>query len=297
VKKIVLFKYRLLFIWLGLAHLLLFKFWPMLGLSIAFQEYSIGNGFFDGPWVGAEHFLTFFNNPNFSQVFINTVIISCYRLFFVFFPPILLAILLNEVAGNWFKKLVQTLVYLPHFLSWVIIYGICFIMLSEGNGLFNQWIRQSGGEAIGFLTSEEWFRAIIVSTDIWKDTGWGTIIYLAALTGINPQLYEAAVMDGANKWKQIWHITIPGLMPVIFLMFVLRLAHILDGGLEQILVFYNPLVYSVGDIIDTWVYRMGILEGRMSLAAAVGLFKSVIALALVLGANRLSKKITGSGVW
>jgi putative aldouronate transport system permease protein len=216
---------------------------------------------------------------------------------FGFLPPIALAIMLNEVVVGWYKKWVQTVTYLPHFLSWVILYGISFAFLSEGSGLVNQWIKALGGDSIGFLVSEQWFRTLIVGTDMWKDTGWGTIIYLAAITGINPSLYEAAVMDGAGKLKQIWHITLPGIAPVIVLMFIMRLGHVLDAGMEQILVFYNPLVYSVGDIIDTWTYRMGILGGRFSLATAVGLFKSLIGLILVVTANRVARKMNGSGIW
>lgn len=290
------YKYRYIFIWFGLLYFIVFKYWPMYGVLIAFQDYRIGAGFTDGPWVGFKHFKVFFDNPDFTQILINTVLISVYRLLFGFFPPIILAILLNEVMVTRFKKAIQTMTYLPHFLSWVIIYGVVLAFLSEGSGLVNQWLRGMDQDTIPFLTSKEWFRSLIVASDMWKDTGWGTIIYLAALTGINPQLYEAAIVDGANKWRQIVHITLPGLAPIMVLLFILRLGHILDAGMEQILVFYNPLVYSVGDIIDTWAYRMGILEGRLSLASAVGFFKSVIGLVLVLLANQLAKKYD-SQIW
>lgn len=290
------YKYRYIFIWIGVLYFIIFKYLPMYGVLIAFQDYRIGGGFVDGPWVGFKHFITFFENPDFTQILINTVLISIYRLLFGFFPPIILAILLNEVVFTRFKKAIQTLTYLPHFLSWVIIYGVAIAFLSEGSGLVNQWLRGMDQETIAFLTSKEWFRSLIVASDMWKDTGWGTIIFLAALTGINPQLYEAAIVDGANKWRQILHITLPGIAPVMVLLFILRLGNILDAGMEQILVFYNPLVYSVGDIIDTWAYRMGILEGRLSLASAVGFFKSVIGLVLILAANQLAKKYD-SQIW
>jgi len=291
------YKFRFLFIWAGLVYFIVFKYWPMYGLAIAFQNYVPGQGFMAGPWVGLTHFRSFLDNPDFTQVFVNTVLISLYRLVFGFFPPILLAVLLNEATKNWFKKTVQAFSYVPHFFSWVIIYGIAFAFLSESAGLVNMWLKQLGIQPVSFLISEEWFRSVLVATDMWKDSGWGTIIYMAAITGINPSLYEAAVMDGANKWKQIWHITLPGIAPVIVLLFILRLGHILDAGLEQILVFYHPLVYSVGDIIDTWTYRMGIQEARYSLASAVGLLKSVIGLTLVVSVNSIAKRIGGSGVW
>ncbi|WP_135548844.1 ABC transporter permease [Paenibacillus cymbidii] len=296
-KTIYRYKYRLLFIYIGLLYFVVFKYLPMIGLIISFQNYKLGAGFFDGPWVGFKHFADFLGNPDFLQKLVNTLIISLYVLIFTFFPPIIVAILLNEVTRAKFKKTVQTLIYLPHFLSWVIIYGIAFAFLSESGGLVNQLIKGLGGDTIGFITSENWFRSVLVGTDMWKETGWGTIIFLAAITGINPHLYEAAVMDGANKWRQIIHVTLPCMMPVITLMLIIRLGHILDVSMEQILVFYNPLVYSVGDIIDTWVYRIGIMEGRFSFASAVGLFKSVVALILVWGANRLSKRFSGSGIW
>jgi putative aldouronate transport system permease protein len=269
----------------------------MYGLVIAFQDYQIGNSFLSGPWVGLAHFHTFFENPDFTRVITNTLLISLYRLIFIFFPPIILAILLNEVLKNWFKRWVQTLTYLPHFLSWVIIYGITFSFLSEGTGLVNQWIKDMGFSTVDFMQSEHWFRSIIVMTDVWKDTGWSTIIYMASIAAINPELYEAAKIDGSSKWRQIWHVTIPGIAPVIILLLIIRLGHIMDAGLEQILVFYNPLVYSVGDIIDTWTYRMGILEGRYSLAAAVGVFKSAVGLLLIMGANWLARRWNDSGIW
>lgn len=291
------YKYRMLFIWIGMIYFIIYKYWPMYGLAIAFQDYRLGHGFLDGPWVGFKHFKLFFENPDFVQTLWNTIIISVYRMVFGFFPPIVLAILLNEVRQMWFKRWVQTLTYIPHFLSWVIVYGIFYIFLSQGSGLLNQLIKGVGGKAIPFMQSSDWFRSVLVVSDLWKDLGWGTIIYLAALAGISPSLYEAAIVDGANKWRQILNITLPGIAPVMVLLFILRLGHILDAGMEQILVFYNPLVYSVSDIIDTWAYRTGILEGRFSLATAVGLFKSFIGLILVCGADRIAKRFGQSGVW
>ncbi len=296
-KRLARYKVRLIFIWIGLCYFIVFKYVPMYGLVIAFQNYRIGNAFLHGPWVGFDHFATFFENPDFTRVIRNTLLISLYRLVFTFFPPIVLAILLNEVTRSWFKRWVQTLTYLPHFLSWVIIYGITFAFLSEGTGLVNQWIKQLGFSTIGFLQSEEWFRTILVSTDLWKDLGWSTIIYMASIASINPELYEAANIDGAGKRRQIWHVTLPGIGSVIILLFIIRLGHVMDAGLEQILVFYNPLVYAVGDIIDTWTYRMGIMEGRYSLASAVGVFKSLVGLALIIGANWIARRWNDSGIW
>ncbi len=291
------YKVRLAFIAVVLAYFAVYKYGPMYGLIIAFQDYQIGAGFTESPWVGLEHFRSFLENPDFTRVFWNTALISAYRIAFGFFPPVVLALLLNEVMHRTYQRWIQTLTYLPHFLSWVIIYGMAFAFLSEGRGLVNEWIRGWGGQSINFLTSEAWFRSLLVISDIWKDTGWGAIIYLAAIFGINPQLYEAAITDGAGRWRQIWHITLPGIAPVIILLFILRLGHVLDAGMEQVLVFYNPLVYSVGDILDTWAYRMGILEGRFSLAAAVGLFKSVVGLLLVFAANRLANRWGDGGIW
>ena len=208
----------------------------------------------------------------------------------------MLALLLNECRVRWLKSIVQTLTYMPHFLSWVIIFGILLTLFSQNGGLLNRWIVEAGGQSIPFLTSTDYFRSILVGSEVWQNLGWGAIIYLAAMAGIDPTLYEAAKVDGASRLRMIWHITLPGIRSIIILLFILKLGHLLDAGFDQIYILYNIQVYPVADILDTWVYRTGLQQLNFSLASAVGLFKSVIGLILVLGANRLAKK-WGEGIW
>lgn len=291
------YKFRYLLILPGLLYILVFKYGSLYGIVIAFQDFSPFKGIWGSEWVGLKWFRVFWESPDFQRVLGNTVVISLLKIGLGMTPDILVALLLNEVRKMWFKRLVQTLTYMPHFLSWIIIYGIVIAFLSPTNGLINFTLKEWGGEPIAFLTSNDWFRWILVFSDIWKDIGWGAIIYLAALTAVGPQLYEAAVMDGASRWKQTWHITLPGIRNVIVLMLILRLGNFMDAGFTQIYAMYNPLVYDSVDIIDTWVYRKGIVENNFSLATAVGLFKSIIGTLLVLGANKLAKKYTDSGIW
>ncbi|WP_409340266.1 ABC transporter permease [Paenibacillus sp. MBLB4367] len=281
----------------GIVYLVVFKYLPMWGIVIAFQNYSVFTGIRASEWVGIAHFQEMFTNPEFFRIFRNTLLISLYKLVWGFPGPIVLAILLNEVRRAWFKRSIQTLVYLPHFLSWVIIGGILINVLSPTEGIVNRIIQMFGLEPVFFLADPGWFRSVLVVSDIWKEVGWGAIIYLAALAGIDPQQYEAAIIDGANKWRQIWHITLPALLSTIVILFVLRLGHVLDVGFEQIFVLYHPIVYEVSDVIETFVYRVGITQGQFSFSTAVGLFKSVIGLILVVAANRLAKKLGQSGIW
>jgi len=202
-------------------------------------------------------------------------------------------LLLNECRLTWMRRWVQTLSYMPHFLSWVIIFGITGAFLSESTGLVNRWLEQLTGHTVGFLTSTDWFRSVLVGTEVWKDMGWGAIIYLAAMVGIDPSRYEVARVDGANRLRQIWHITLPGIRNVIILLLVLRLGHVLEAGFEQVYIFYNLQVYPVADILDTWVFRTGLENLNFSLAAAAGLFKSIIGLVLILAANRIAKRWDG----
>jgi putative aldouronate transport system permease protein len=211
--------------------------------------------------------------------------------------PIILALLLNEVFHKGFKRIIQTISYLPHFLSWVIIYAILLALLAPARGLINQIVISFGGQAIPFLTDPGWFLGVIITSDIWKEVGWGAIIYLAALTSISPDLYEAAAIDGANRFQQILYISLPGIVPVVLLMFILRMGYILDAGFDQIYILYNPLVYESSDIIDTWVFRNGIEEFRFSLSTAASVFKSVFGLGLLLMAHRLARRASGKGIW
>jgi len=281
----------------GIAFLLLFKYTPMYGIVIAFKDFNIFEGMAASPWVGFHHFEKLFASESFLQVFRNTLIISVYKIVFLFPLPIIIAILLNELRNMIFKRSIQTLIYLPHFLSWVIVSGLFIDLLSVNGGMVNQWITALGGEPIKFFLDSSVFRSVIVASAGWKETGWSTIVYLAALTSIDPQLYEAAKMDGAGKWKSTLHITLPGLIPIILLMFILRLGSVLEAGTEQVLVMYNPSVYNVADIIGTYVYRIGLGEQDYSFSTAVGLFESVIAFILIVTGNSLSRKYLHRGIW
>ena len=281
----------------GLALILLFCYVPMYGVSIAFQEFSIFKGFQDSPWVGLLQFERLFRTPSFPYVIRNTLLISLYKLLFGFPAPIVLALLLNEMRSTFYKRFTQTILYLPYFISWVIMAGLIQTFLSPSNGVINDLIRMTGGEPVNFLIEKGMFRSILVITDIYKNVGWGTIIYLAALSGVPLGLYEAAMLDGASKWRQAWHITLPSIRNVVVIMLILSLGNILNAGFDQVFLLYNPPVYEVADIIDTFVYRKGIVETRYSLVTAAGLFKSLISLLLIVGANKLAHWIGDEGVW
>ncbi|WP_010274148.1 ABC transporter permease [Paenibacillus senegalensis] len=281
----------------GLIFLLIFKYTPMYGIIIAFKDFNIFQGFAASPWVGLANFERLFSSPAFFNVFKNTLLISIYKIVFLFPLPIIVAILMNELRNMIFKRTIQTIVYLPHFLSWVIVSGLFLDLLSTNGGLINRMIAALGGEPIAFFMNQEIFRSVLITSAGWKEVGWNTIVYLAALAGIDPQLYEAAKIDGANKFKQIIHITLPGLTPIILLMFILRLGNILEAGTEQILVMYNPMVYSVADVIGTYVYRIGLGEQDYSFSTAVGLFDSVIGFFLIITGNALARKYLQRGIW
>jgi len=280
----------------GILHFVVFKYIPMFGNVIAFQNYNIFQGVFESPWVGWFHFERMFLYPEFYEILKNTLVISFYSIVFGFPAPLVLALLLNELRQSWIKRPVQTLLYLPHFLSWVIVSGI-FTQLLNPTGVVNKLLASYGIERIDFLTNPDTFVGMIVSLGIWKEVGWGMIIYLAALAGINPNLYEAAMVDGANRWRRMWHITLPSLLPSIVVLFLLRIGNLLDANVEQMLVFMNPLVRDVGEVIDTYVYSVGLLSAQFSYTTAIGLFKSVIGIALVVGLNQLSRKTTGESIY
>lgn len=296
-KRILAYRYLYLMLLPAIVYYGVFHYYPMYGALIAFKQFSITKGILGSPWVGFKHFEYLFGLDKFWQVFWNTIIISLYRLVFGFPLPLVMAVLLNEVRKMAFKKTVQTIVYLPHFISWVIMGGLLISLLSTDSGVVNNVIRSLGGEPVGFLTDESYFRSTLVWSMIWKEFGWNTIIYMAALAGVNPQLYEAAVMDGANRWRRIWHITLPSIRSTIIILLILRIGSLMEAGFEQIFVLYHPGVYSTADIIDTYVYRIGLTEGRFSIAAAVGLFKSVINFVLLVTANRLSRMMGEQGIY
>jgi putative aldouronate transport system permease protein len=295
-----IWKFRAFYLMLlpGLIWYLIFRYLPMYGVVIAFKDFNPSQGILGSPpadpWY--KHFAIFFRSPYFTQLLANTFIISLSKIAFGMFPPLILALLLNECRAGWFRRWVQTLSYMPHFLSWVIIYGILLALFGQTSGLINRWIIDAGGRAIPFLTSPDYFRGVVVLSDIWQNLGWGAIIYLAAIAGIDPALYEAGRVDGANRLQLIWNITIPGIRNVFILLLILRVGYILDAGFEQIYILYNPQVYRVADILDTWVFRTGLEQLNFSLAAAVGLFKSVIGMLLVITANHLAKRWEG-GIW
>ncbi|TBL79149.1 ABC transporter permease [Paenibacillus thalictri] len=281
----------------GLLYFLIFKYMPMWGVVISFQDYSPYMGFTGSKWVGFEHFQRFFGNPDFWLLFRNTMAISVLNLLFFFPLPIVLSLLLNEVGKPVFKKTFQSVVYLPHFLSWVIIAGITFLMLSQSEGMVNKLLQALELDKVDFLTNPKFFWVMLTLQSIWKEAGWGTIIFLAAIAGIDPQLYEAARMDGASRFQQMMNITLPSIKNIIFILFILRLGNILDVGFEQVFLMMNGAVSKVGEVFDTYVYRVGIQQAQFSYSTAVGLFKSVIGFLLVISANKLAKKFGEEGVY
>ncbi|UPK46695.1 ABC transporter permease [Paenibacillus pabuli] len=260
----------------GLIIIIVFGYIPMAGLSIAFQNFSPIAGFKNMNWVGLDNFKYLFDLPGFSQVVWNTVFISAMKIVSGLVIPVLVALLLNEVRKTGFKRTIQTVIYMPHFFSWVILAGIIVDVLSPSTGIVNMLLKAVGVEPVQFLASNEWFPYILVITDQWKEFGFGTIIYLAALTNIDKSLYEASVMDGAGRWKQTWHITLPGIRPIVILMVTLSLGNVLNGGFDQVFNLYNPLVYESGDILDTMIYRIGLQDAQYSVSTALGLIKSVV---------------------
>jgi putative aldouronate transport system permease protein len=289
-----LIQYRVLYFMLlpGIVYFIIFHYIPMYGVTLAFKDFIIKEGIIGSPWVGLKHFEKAFTDPYFFQILKNTLLISIYKLIFGFPVPIIFAILVNEVSSLRFRKAVQTASYLPHFISWVVMGGI-FIMIFSFNGPINELIKLFGGNPVLFMADERYFRSLLVVTDIFKSFGWGSIIYFAAISGIDPQLYEAAVIDGAGRWKRTTMITLPMLVPVIAIMLILSMSSILDAGFDQIFNMYNSSVLNVSDIIDTYVYRKGLVEMQYSYSSAVGLFKSLIALILVLVVNRIVRAVGG----
>jgi putative aldouronate transport system permease protein len=281
----------------GLIWYLIFCYGPMSGLVIAFQDFSPFRGIANSKWVGFMWFKQFFDSQFVWRLISNTILLNFYNVIFSFPVPIILALLLNEVQHNWYKKAAQTISYLPHFVSTVVVVGMMANFLSPVGGIVNLIIESLGGEKINFLIKPEWFRTLYISSGIWQGAGWGSIIYLAALSGIDVELYEAAIVDGANKWKQLWYISIPGILPTIIIMLIMNLGHILSVGYEKIILLYNSATYETADVINTYVYRRGIVSGEYSFGTAVGLFQSVINFIFVIAANRLSRKLTDISLW
>jgi putative aldouronate transport system permease protein len=292
-------KYKQLFIMFipALIFYIVFRYAPLYGIIIAFKDYRFNLGILGSEWVGLENFIDLFSVPSFKEVFFNTIIISFYKLMLGFPAPIIFAILLNEVRNQRYKRIVQTVSYLPHFLSWVILGGIFIQFLSPSDGPINILLKQLGFKPIYFIADVKWFRSILVTTSIWKDFGWSSIVFLAALSGINPELYEAAEIDGANRLQRIIHVTLPALTPVITIMLIFAIGKLITDDFDQIFNLYNPAVYKVGDVLSTYTYRVGLVQMRYSYATAVGLFKNIISFTLVLSANAVTKRINEYGLW
>lgn len=293
------YKYRYIYVLLipGLLFFLIFKLIPIFGLVLAFQDFSPFHGVFESTWVGFKHFKDLFANKYFYTMLRNTLVINLMLLILYFPIPIILALMLNEVRHDLFKRLNQSIVYLPHFLSWVVIVGMTFFLISADVGLVNKALNHLGYEPISFLTNPNYFWGIITSQNIWKDAGWGTIIFLASIAGVDPERYESAVIDGAGRIRQIWHITLPAIRPVIIILLILRLGNFADVGFEQIILMMNPLVMDVAEIFDTYSYNHGILRGRISIGITVGMFKGIVGLVLIVTANYIVKKLGQEGIY
>ncbi|MDI4649547.1 ABC transporter permease [Cohnella hashimotonis] len=265
----------------GVVILFVYSYIPMVGITIAFQKFDPIKGLFGSEWTGTDNFRYVIQMPDIVQVLWNTVFIASMKIAAGLIVPIIVALLLNELKNQLVKRGVQTLIYLPHFLSWVILGGILIDILSPSQGIVAQLFKAMGLDPIFFLGSNQWFPFVIVLSDIWKEFGFGTIVFLAAITGINPSLYEAAIMDGASHWRQTWHVTLPGMMPIIVLMATLSLGNVLNAGFDQIFNLYGPVVYESGDILDTLIYRMGLIDAQFGVATAIGLLKSVVSTILI----------------
>lgn len=286
-----------------IVYYIVFRYMPIFGLVISFQDFrplagqSVIRSIFNSEYLGLKHFIDFFGSLYGMQILLNTFLISLYKIVFGFPAPIILALMLNEVKKERFKKFVQSISYLPHFISWVILAGIVRFIFSPDYGIIVPLFRALGKPVINFLGDNAYFRSLLVMTDIWQSVGWGSIVYLAAITGLDAQLYEAASIDGAGKLQQLFHITLPGIASTVVVMFILRVGNILNAGFDQVFNLYNPAVYEVGDIIDTYVYRVGLEQFEFSYTSAVGFFKSVFGFAMVMMTNHLAHLLGEEGIW
>ncbi len=291
------FKWLYLLLLPGVIYFALFRYGPMYGAIIAFKDYVPFLGIADSPWVGTEHFASFFASPDFPRLLANTLILALLSLVIAFPLTIVVALLLNELRINLVKRSVQTLIYVPHFLSWTVVASLTYLLFALDIGPLFQAINGVLGTDINFLTDPAWFRPIIVLQDIWKNTGWGTIIFLAALASVDQEQYEAAIIDGAGRFQRVWHITLPSIMPTVVVMLVLQMGQVLNTGFEQIYLMTNSLNRQVADVFDTYVYFMGITQGSYSYSTAVGLFKALVGVVLIFGANWLARRFNQTGIF
>lgn len=289
-------KYVYLMLLPVMAYYIIFHYGPMYGVIIAFKDFAPAAGIIGSPWVGFMWFRDFFNSYYFWRLIRNTLLINVYDVIFGFPAPIILALLLNEIRCEKFKRTVQTVTYLPHFISVVVVVGMILNFLAR-DGLVNNLIEMMGGKRTAFMIDPRWFRTIYVGSEIWQGVGWGSIIYLAALSNIDPTLYEAATVDGAGRWAQMRHITLPGIAPVVIIMLILRLGRMMSVGYERIILMYNPMTYETADVISSFVYRKGLLEMSYSYSAAIGLFNAVVNFILLITVNRVSRRFSGASLW
>ena len=293
------YKNRWLYIFLliPMAYYIIFKYGPMYGIIIAFKDFKLGLGYSGSRWVGLAHFTRLFSSPDFFRILRNTILLNIYALVFGFPVPIIIAILLNEIRKVSFKKVAQSILYLPHFISWVVLAGIFIQMLSPSTGIVNIILKSIGITPIFFMADSFWWPVMFVISGIWQGAGWGSIIYLAAISSIDPELYEAARIDGAGKFSQIWNITLPCIKGTIAILLILRMGSMMDVGFEHIYNLQNPAVFDVADVISTYVYRIGIQGAQFSYTTAVGLFQSVVSFLLVVGTNKIVKVMGESSLW
>ncbi|MFD0714365.1 ABC transporter permease [Paenibacillus sp. GCM10027626] len=278
-------------------YLLLFKYAPIGGEIIAFKNYRLADGILGSPWVGLEQFEKLFASKEFYVVLKNTLLLNLYHLLFAFPAPIILALLLNEVRVEWYKRTLQNLLYIPHFISWVVLGSIIIALLSPSTGIVNYVLQAFGFEPIYFMADKFWWPVSFIGSAIWKEAGFGTILYLAAMAAIDPTLYEAAKIDGANKLRQIWHVTLPGIRSTIAILLILQVGKMMDVGFEQVYALRNPAVTGVAEVISTYVYTRGLVNLQYSYTTALGLFQSLIALILIISVNRIIKKLGERGLW
>lgn len=290
-------KYLYLLLIPGVIYFIIFNYIPMYGIIIAFKDFNFAKGILASPWVGFENFKYMFGLSDFYKVFWNSLYLGFLRLVFGFPIPIILALLLNEIKSRVYQRVMQTVLYLPHFISWVVIGGILVNFLSPSWGIVNIFLKQIGIEPVFFLAKEEYFRPLVLLSSVWKESGWGTIIYLAAIAGINVELYEAAQIDGANRLQRLWHITLPSIKSTIVVLLILRLGQIMGNGFEQIFVLQNPMNLGVSEVFETYTYRVGIIGGRFSFGTTVGLFTSVIGVIFLLASNKVASLLKEDGIW
>ncbi len=297
IKQIKKNRYLLLMLFPVILYFVVFCYIPMLGNIMAFENYSVGKGFFHSEWVGFRWFRDFFSSVYFGRLMKNTLLISIYSLIIGFPIPIIFALLLNEIKDGPFKRITQTISYLPHFISVVVVVGLLFNFLSPIDGVVNVFLKSIGKDAVNFMSEPGWFRTLYVGSNIWQNFGWDSIIYLAALSSVDPQLYEAAQIDGAGKFKQMLHVTLPAIMPTIIILLIMNVGNIMNVGFEKIILMYSPATYETADVISTYVYRRGILGSQFSFSASVGLFNSVINFALLYTVNKISNRVSEISLW